>query len=182
MYSWQESTSQGRFASALFSFRRKLYVKIHSQILNECCPFTICFIGLLSGTRKWSTIHFYKSTMLYERFYRILPICWKSMDSADSLDIVQGLGGHLPWTQWTVWTPMSPWTKSSENSQTGKCPWIQWTLSMDSVDTVHGSCLWTLSMVWVDIVHGPSFQYSSRTMSTESMDFLQTETLDRELF
>ena len=26
----------------------------------------------------------------------------------------------------------------------------------------------------VDIVHGHSFQYSSRTMSTESMDFLQT--------
>ena len=50
---------------------------------------------------------------------------------------------------------------------------------MVSVDIVHGlsgHCLWTewtISMDSVNIVHGPSFQYSSRTMSTESMDFLQ---------
>ena len=66
-----------------------------------------------------------------------------------SVDIVHGLSGHCP---------VSPWTKSSETSQTGQCPWTEWTLSMDSVD----------------IIHGRSFQYSSRTMSTESMDFLQT--------
>ena len=46
------------------------------------------------------------------------------------------------------------------------------TMSMDSVDIVHGP-----SMDSVGIVHGPSFQYSSWTMSTESMDFLQTVTL-----
>ena len=44
------------------------------------------------------------------------------------------------------------------------------TLSMVSVEIVHG-----LSglMDSVDIVHGPLLQYSSPTMSTESMDFLQ---------
>ena len=52
---------------------------------------------------------------------------------------------------------------------------------MYSVDIVHGlSGLywteWTFSMESMDTVHGPSFQYSSRTMSTESMDFLQTGT------
>ena len=68
----------------------------------------------------------------------------------DSVDIVHGLSGH--------------------------CPWTEWTMSMDSVDIVHGlsgqcsSTQWTLSM---DLRSG---QYSSRTMSTESMDFLQTGT------
>ena len=41
------------------------------------------------------------------------------------------------------------------HGQSGQYPWTEWTISMDSVD----------------IVHGPLFPYSSRTMS---MDFLQT--------
>ena len=45
----------------------------------------------------------------------------------------------------------------SAHGLSGHCPWTEWTLSMDSVDTVHG----------------PSFQYSSQTMFTESMDFPQ---------
>ena len=60
----------------------------------------------------------------------------------------------------------------------GHCPWIKWTLSMVSVDIVHGlsgHCpwtQWTMSMDSVDIVHGPSFQYSSRTMSMDSVHWV----------
>lgn len=66
----------------------------------------------------------------------------------------------------------------------GKCPETEFTISNDTVYNVHGligHCQWThwtLSMDALDIVHGhlpvQSFQYSSRTMSTYSMDFLQT--------
>ena len=74
--------------------------------------------------------------------------------SMDSMDIVHGLSGHCPWTEWIL---SMDWV-DKVHGLSGHCPLTQWTLSMDSVD----------------IVHGPSFQYSSWTMSTESMDFLQT--------
>ena len=72
----------------------------------------------------------------------------------DLVDIVHGLSGHCPWTEWTL----SMDSVDNVHGLSGYCPWTQWTMSMDSKD----------------IVHGPSFQYASRTMSTESMDFLQT--------
>ena len=61
--------------------------------------------------------------------------------------------------------------------QSGHCPWIPLTLLMPmndirgiSIDNVHalpGHCLWTKPT--------PSFQYSSWTMSRDSMDILQTD-------
>ena len=75
--------------------------------------------------------------------------------SMDWVDIVHEFSGHWLWSRWT-----------------GK-------KSMDSVDNIHGlsgHCPWTertLSMDLVDIVNGCMFQCSSRTMSMESMDFLQ---------
>ena len=66
-----------------------------------------------------------------------------TMDSVDSLDNVHGHYGQ---------SPVSPWTKSIETSQTGQYAWIQWTLSMESVDismdpssNVHGT-ISTVSM------------------------------------
>ena len=84
----------------------------------------------------------------------------------DSLDFYHGLSGLLPWTQRSFTmdsgqfgqSPVSPWTKSSETSQTGGCPLIQWTLSMDPVDSL-------------DIVHGQPVRIQvEQTKSTESMD------------
>ena len=57
----------------------------------------------------------------------------------DSVDIVHGLSGHCPWT-----------------NVHGLCPWSEWTLSIESVD----------------IVHGPSFQYSSRKMSMDNVHWV----------
>ena len=74
------------------------------------------------------------------------------MDLVDTLDIVHGLSGHLPWTQWTVWTmsmdtldkvqwvhgqsPLRPARLDNVHGFSGHCPWTQWTLSRDSVDSL----------------------------------------------
>ena len=53
------------------------------------------------------------------------PVCRKSIDSMDILDIFHGINGHCPWNLWNVWTmSMEP---------------------MECVDNVQGT---------VDIVHG----------------------------
>ena len=107
----------------------------------------------------------YLDSSLHDKF--VPPVCRKSMDSLDSLDIYYGLSGQSGQCPW-----MSPWTKSSETSQTGQCPWIQWTLSKDSVDTVHGlrgqsgHCSWTKSRE----SRRTGQCQSPWTMSTESMD------------
>ena len=114
------------------------------------------------------------------------PICRKSMDSVDSLDLYHGLSGHCPWNQWTGWTmsmdtldkvqwvhgqsPVRPARLDNVHGFSGHCPWTQstvWTLSMDSVDIVHGlsgqsgHCPWFVQGVQADW-----------TKSTESMDWL----------
>ena len=110
-----------------------------------------------------------------------------------SVDNVHGFCPQCTWTNsMDIVHGTFPWTLSMELFH-GHCPWI---LSTDSLDNLHG--LWKKSMnsmekfhghtgkiprtYWknsLDIFHGftgncPlfSFQYSSRTMSIDSMDFV----------
>ena len=114
-------------------------------------------------------------------------ICYISVDNVH---------GNIPWTlsmDFVHSVPgQIPWTLSMELFH-GHCPWI---LSTDSLDNLHG--LWKKYMDSMEKFHGHtgkipltywknsmdifhaftgncpvfSFQYSSRTMSMDSMDFV----------
>ena len=63
-----------------------------------------------------------------------------------------------------------------------QCPWTQLTISMDSVDNIHGlsgQCPWTMWTISMDIVQSTRSNTPAGqcpwNISTESMDFLQTD-------
>ena len=80
-----------------------------------------------------------------------MPICKMSTESMDSLDIVHGISGKSRQSPWILWT------KSREPTQTGQCPWTQWTLRLDNVHGLSGNCPlspWIMSVDSLDNVHG----------------------------
>ena len=101
----------------------------------------------------------------------------------DKVQSVHGLPGLCPWTLsrsldsfQSAWTP---WTLSNVHGQSPDCPSSPWTLSMVSLNFVHGlTGLFPVSLDIVQTVHwvhgkSPLSSWTPWTLSMDSLDSLQ---------